>query len=137
MFVEVPEPRLNAVHGRLAGYARRISLKSLRPRSRLGTSRQGRGKRRSHRPNQSKKLTLLALFELWGNPGDNRLLHAVSEAYDRDAVMIDSACVCVHQCAAADRKGDRNDDDMGRSRGGLTRQIHALIDVEGRPVTPS
>jgi transposase len=33
------------------------------------------------------------------------------------------------------KKGDGNDGGMGRSRGGLTSKIHALVDAEGRPVS--
>ncbi len=32
------------------------------------------------------------------------------------------------------KKGDGDDGGMGRSRGGLTSKIHALVDAEGRPV---
>ncbi|MBB6305590.1 acetamidase/formamidase, partial [Rhizobium leucaenae] len=35
----------------------------------------------------------------------DRLLEAVSEAYDGDIVMIDSTCVRVHQHAATGKKG--------------------------------
>ncbi|EPE93949.1 IS5 family transposase [Rhizobium grahamii] len=69
-------------------------------------------------------------FVRWRKAGVwDRLLEAVSEAYDGDIVMIDSTCVRVH------KKGDRDDGGMGRSRGGLTSKIHALVDAEGRPVS--
>ncbi|MBO9112786.1 MULTISPECIES: IS5 family transposase [Rhizobium/Agrobacterium group] len=75
-------------------------------------------------------------FVRWRKAGVwDRLLKAVSEAYDGDIVMIDSTCVRVHQHAANGKKGDRDDGCMGRSRGGLTSKIHALVDAEGRPVT--
>eukprot|EP01032_Pedospumella_encystans_P037554 gene37554-42536_t len=62
-------------------------------------------------------------FVRWRRAGVwDRLLEAVSEAYDGDIVMIDSTC------------GDGDDGGMGRSRGGLTSKIHALVDAEGRPV---
>ena len=32
------------------------------------------------------------------------------------------------------KKGDGDDGGMGRSRGGFTSKIHALVDAEGRPV---
>lgn len=59
----------------------------------------------------------------------------VSDAYDGDIVMIDSTCVRVHQHAATGKKRGLDDGGMGRSRGGLTSKIHALVDAEGRPVT--
>ncbi|WP_236734573.1 IS5 family transposase [Agrobacterium radiobacter] len=75
-------------------------------------------------------------FVRWRKAGVwDHLLKAVSEAYDGDIVMIDSTCVRVHQHAANGKKGDRDDGCMGRSRGGLTSKIHALVDAEGRPVT--
>ena len=32
------------------------------------------------------------------------------------------------------KRGDDDDGSMGRSRGGLTTKIHALVDAEGRPM---
>lgn len=75
-------------------------------------------------------------FVRWRKAGVwDRLLEAVSEAYDGDIVVIDSTCVRVHQHTATGKKGDLNDGGMGRSRSGLTSEIHALVDVDGRPVT--
>ena len=37
----------------------------------------------------------------------DRLLQAVSEAYDRDIIMIDSSCVRVHQHGATAKRGIR------------------------------
>lgn len=42
--------------------------------------------------------------------------------------MIDSTCARVHQHGATGKRG------WGRSRGGLTSKLHALVDAEGRPV---
>lgn len=45
-------------------------------------------------------------FVRWRKAGVwDRLLDAVSEAYDGDIVMIDSSCVRVHQHAATGKKG--------------------------------
>ncbi|KAB2679258.1 IS5 family transposase [Brucella tritici] len=74
-------------------------------------------------------------FVRWRRAGVwDRLLEAVSEAYDGDIVMIDSTCVRVHQHGATGKKGDADDGGMGRSRGGLTSKIHAIVDAEGRPI---
>lgn len=48
--------------------------------------------------------------------------------------MIDATSVRVHQHAACAKKKDGGSGGMGRSRGGLTSKIHALVDAEGRPV---
>ena len=62
----------------------------------------------------------------------------MTEACDGDIVMIDSSHVRVHQHGAAPPKkkkaGTADDSAMGRSRGGLTTKIHALVDAEGRPI---
>ncbi|MFG1316903.1 IS5 family transposase, partial [Xanthobacter autotrophicus] len=80
------------------------------------------------------RTTLYNRFVRWRAAGVwDKLLEAVSAAYDGDIVMIDSSCVRVHQHGAAIKKGD-DDRCMGRSRGGLTTKIHALVDAEGRPI---
>ncbi len=48
--------------------------------------------------------------------------------------MIDSSCVRVHQRGATAKKGGLDDGCMGRSRGGLTTKIYAVVDAEGRPI---
>jgi transposase len=63
----------------------------------------------------------------------DRTLDAVSAAYAGDLIMIDSSCVRVHQHGATGKKGD-HDGGMGRSRGGMSTKIHALVDAEGRPI---
>jgi transposase len=46
--------------------------------------------------------------------------------------MIDTSIVRVHQHAACIRRNQRQS--MGRSRGGLTSKIHAVVDANGLPV---
>src|SRR5579872_3076570 len=46
--------------------------------------------------------------------------------------MIDTSVVRVHQHGAC--IADNNHRDMGRSRGGLTSKIHAVVDTNGLPV---
>ena len=46
--------------------------------------------------------------------------------------MIDTSVVRVHQHGAC--IADNNDQDIGRSRGGLTSKIHAVVDTNGLPV---
>ncbi|WP_217998743.1 IS5 family transposase [Novosphingobium naphthalenivorans] len=74
-------------------------------------------------------------FVRWRKAGVwDRLLAAVSAGFNGELVMIDSTCVRVHQHGATAKKGDLGDHGMGRSRGGLTSKLHALVDAEGRPV---
>jgi transposase len=80
----------------------------------------------------------------------DRLVAAVSKVYDGDIQMIDSSSIRVHQHAANAQKKtpdpvawakgpkvptmDRWNGPGGRSRGGLTTKIHALVDAEGLPI---
>ena len=74
----------------------------------------------------------------------DRIFDAVSAAYDGDLQMVDSSSIRVHQHAANVKKGDFAQGAaagnlaqarcMGRSRGGLTTKIHALVDAEGMPI---
>jgi hypothetical protein len=47
--------------------------------------------------------------------------------------MIDTSIARVHQQGATRKRGER-DRCLGRSRGGLTTKIHALVDAQGRPI---
>ena len=59
-------------------------------------------------------------------------MNALAGAHDAAVQMIDTSIVRVHQhgaCITRNRKQS-----MGRSRGGLTSKIHALVDTNGLPV---
>jgi Transposase DDE domain len=65
-----------------------------------------------------------------GGPG--RIMDALAIAHDASVQMIDTSIVRVHQhgaCIIRNRKQS-----MGRSRGGLTSKIHAVVDTNGLPV---
>ena len=64
---------------------------------------------------------------VWG-----RIMDALAAAHDAAVQMIDRSIVRVHQHAAciARNRGQS----MGRSRGGLTSKIHAVVDTNGLPV---
>ena len=56
----------------------------------------------------------------------------LAAAHDAAVQMIDTSVVRVHQhgaCIAGNREQH-----MGRSRGGLTSKIHAVVDADGLPV---
>ena len=59
-----------------------------------------------------------------------RLFEAVQEP-DVDWVMLDSTVVRAHAQRVAQRVGDEA---LGRSRGGLTTKIHAVVDALGNPL---
>lgn len=68
-------------------------------------------------------------FNRWRKAGVwDRLMDAITKAHDGKVQMIDTSVVRVHQQGATAKKGDR-DHCLGRSRGGLTIKIHALVDA--------
>jgi transposase len=73
-------------------------------------------------------------FVRWRKAGVwDRLMDAITKAHDSRLQMIDTSIVRVHQQGATAKKGYR-DHCLGRSRGGLTTKIHALVDAQGRPI---
>jgi transposase len=59
-------------------------------------------------------------------------MDALSATHDAAVQMIDTSIVRVHQHAACITRNRRQS--MGRSRGGLTSKIHAVVDNSGLPV---
>jgi transposase len=59
-------------------------------------------------------------------------MSALAGAHDAAVQMIDTSIVRVHQHGACITRNRRQS--MGRSRGGLTSKIHALVDTNGLPV---
>ena len=73
-------------------------------------------------------------FVRWRKAGVwDRLMDAVSAAFDGDIQMIDSTSIRAHQQAATAKKRGQ-DHCLGRSRGGLTTKIHVVVDARGLPV---
>jgi len=58
-----------------------------------------------------------------------KLMSALAGAHDAAVQMIDTSIVRVHQHGACITRNRRQS--MGRSRGGLTSKIHALVDTNG------
>ena len=61
------------------------------------------------------------------------LMHSVSEI-DEQAVMIDATIVRAHSCAAGYERGGNESQALGRSKGGFTTKIHAIVDALGNPI---
>ncbi len=59
-------------------------------------------------------------------------MNAMAATHDAAVQMIDTSIVRVHQHAACIARNKRQS--MGRSRGGLTSKIHAVVDTNGLPV---
>jgi hypothetical protein len=59
-------------------------------------------------------------------------MNALAATHDAAVQMIDTSIIRVHQHAACIARNKRRS--MGRSRGGLTSKIHALVDTNGLPI---
>ena len=59
-------------------------------------------------------------------------MDALTAGHDAAVHMSDTSVVRVHQHGAC--IADNNQQGMGRSRGGLTSKIHAVVDTNGLPV---
>jgi len=73
-------------------------------------------------------------FSRWAEKGIwNKLLSVLTEDADKEYVMIDSTVVRAHQHSAGAVGRNPDHQAIGRSRGGLTTKIHALVDALGNP----
>lgn len=61
------------------------------------------------------------------------LMSSVSDIDDQ-AVMIDATIVRAHACASGYNKDGNDAQALGRSKGGFTTKIHALVDGLGNPI---
>src|SRR5262245_13695854 len=78
-------------------------------------------------------LAIIALFAGWRRAGVwAKIMNALAAAHDTAVQMIDTSIVRVHQHGACITRNRRQS--MGRSRGGLTSKIHAVVDTKGLPV---
>jgi transposase len=72
-------------------------------------------------------------FIRWRRAGVwSQIMEALAGAHDGDVQMIDTSIVRVHQHAACIARNKRQS--MGRSRGGLTSKIHALVTLVSREI---
>jgi len=83
--------------------------------------------------NYGPRTTCYNRFVRWRRAGVwDRIMDALAAGRDATVQMIDTSVVRVHQHGAC--IADNNHQDMGRSRGGLTSKIHAVVDTSGLPV---
>ncbi|NHN90338.1 IS5 family transposase [Acetobacter conturbans] len=66
-----------------------------------------------------------------------RIFRHLAADHDNAYMMIDSTIVRAHQHSAGARKKGGADQAIGRSRGGLTTKIHAIVDAAGKAVALS
>src|SRR5215472_3710352 len=73
-------------------------------------------------------------FSRWAKKGVwQRLFEHLTADADNEYAMIDSTIVRAHQHSAGASKKDENQA-LGRSKGGLSTKIHALVDALGNPL---
>ena len=82
--------------------------------------------------NYGPRTTCYNRFVRWRRAGVwDQIMDAQAAGHDAAVQMIDTSLVRVHQHGAC--IADNNQQDMGRSRGGLTSKIHAVVDTNGLP----
>lgn len=64
----------------------------------------------------------------------NDILSFFAQDCDVESIMIDGSIVRAHACASGYRKGQQEEQALGRSKGGFTTKIHALVDALGNPL---
>lgn len=67
--------------------------------------------------------------DIWG-----KLFQSISAQPDLESVMIDATIVRSHACSALYKKDSQEDECLGRSKGGFTTKIHAVVDALGNPL---
>src|SRR5215208_4714632 len=79
--------------------------------------------------------TIHTRFSRWAKSGGwEKVFKHLSDDADNAYAMIDSTIVRAHQHSAGARKKGGEDQAIGRSRGGLSTKIHALVDALGNPL---
>lgn len=64
----------------------------------------------------------------------NDLLSFFAQDCDVESIMIDGSIVRAHACASGYKKGEQEQQALGRSKGGLSTKIHACVDALGNPL---
>ena len=74
-------------------------------------------------------------FKRWSDRGIwEDLFRAVQIEPDLENIMIDSTIIRAHACAAGLKKESQSSEALGRSKGGFTTKIHAVVDGLGNPL---
>jgi transposase len=74
-------------------------------------------------------------FKEWETRGIWKyLFEELQEEPDMEWIVIDATIVRAHACAAGYKKDSQQKEALGRSRGGFSTKIHALVDALGNPL---
>ncbi len=63
-----------------------------------------------------------------------KLLEYAKQEPDLEVAIIDGTIVRVHPCSAGYTKNSKEQEALGRSKGGFTTKIHAVVDALGNPL---
>jgi len=75
-------------------------------------------------------------FSRWSKTGVwERVFQALCCEADNEYAAIDATIVRAHQHSAGAKASCAEDEDIGRSRGGLSTKIHAVVDALGNPIS--
>lgn len=73
-------------------------------------------------------------YTRWSNTGVwERVFRVLSEDSDNEYAMIDSTIVRAHQHSSGAKHSRAEPEALGRSQGGLSTKIHAVVDALGNP----
>lgn len=74
-------------------------------------------------------------FKNWNDKGVwSDLFANTISGTDMESIMIDSTIVRAHACSAGYKKDSQDQECLGRSKGGFTTKIHAVVDALGNPL---
>ena len=74
-------------------------------------------------------------FKEWSVNGVwEKLFESMHDEADKESMIIDTTIVRAHACSAGYKKDSQDQEALGRSKGGFTTKIHALVDALGNPL---
>jgi transposase len=74
-------------------------------------------------------------FKRWSDRGIwTYLFEHTQKDPDCETFMIDATIVRAHSCSAGYKKNSQDQQSLGRSKGGFTTKIHAIVDALGNPI---
>ena len=74
-------------------------------------------------------------FKSWSDKGIwAELFTQVQVDPDMEVTMIDATIVRAHACSAGYSRNNQDQEALGRSKGGFSTKIHALVDALGNPI---
>ena len=75
-------------------------------------------------------------FTRWTKSGVwEKVFNHLAQDADNEYAMIDATIVRAHQHSAGAKNSSAEEEDIGRSKGGLSTKIHAVVDALGNPVS--